>query len=180
MKVKIKGFSIMEVVISVTIIALILSTLGLSFLSVERLRLNAQITSEIQKIGEGLIDHLFTLPISDSYIRRGNSDPNNGIISLADLLSNGNDTQQIITTLDNLLNGFANSYRFRIIDNPNAAFNNRKGAIVRFGNANGNSRVFFNNFNNPNGQIYNISITLVYVSPNGNRRNIRVDRIVIP
>ncbi|MCS6955272.1 MAG: hypothetical protein NZM44_02835 [Candidatus Calescibacterium sp.] len=187
---KLKGFSIMEVVLSVSIIALILATLGLSFLATQRLRLNAEINSEIQKCGETIIDYLFTLPPNDSYIQSVNQDDaidltntnNLNVISLNDLSTANNNRISIIEILNGILTSCSNSSGFQVVPNNTAGNLGRKGALVLFDQNNPtspiNSRVIFNNQG-----LYTVTIELYYVwRGNGNIRRgriIRVSRILL-
>ncbi|MEN3014582.1 MAG: hypothetical protein ABDH21_00750 [bacterium] len=165
-----KALSIVEVVVSVTIIGLILSTVGLSFLTFENMRLSSQIRHEIQRYGEGILDYLCTLPLSDSHIAIVQNSPNNGILSLSDLSANpaGTDTNQILATMNSMLQNLASTGKFQIINNVNQGqINSRKGAIVMF-NIGQNPQQSSVSVNTQG--INSISITILYVRRYPNRR----------
>lgn len=180
-----KGFSIMEVVISVTLIALILSTLGMSLLAVQKLRLNNEITSEIQKCGEMIIDYLFTLPPNDGYIHSV-SQNSSDILSLADLVnqnSNDRNRETIIQNLNGILINQARSRGFGILRANNQGNPSRRGALVLFDHTNpastSNSRIIVN----PQGRNNTVTVELYYVwlGAGGRRKGriIRVSRLFI-
>ncbi|MFN4220432.1 MAG: prepilin-type N-terminal cleavage/methylation domain-containing protein [bacterium] len=177
------GFSLIEVVISISIIALILSTLGISFLASQRLKLNAQIRSDVQRCGETILDYLFTLPPTDQYIYNINQNNNNqnnnqnnpNILSIYDLSRIGQgsqDVQNIIYAMNAVLANFAQANGFDVLNNPKDHIHSKKGAILRFNNANGanQSRVTFD----INGNIMTVTLGLYYVWGPQNRRRGRI------
>ena len=175
-----KAFSLIEVVISVSLIALILSTLGMSFLATQRLKLNAQIVSEVQKCGEMILDYLSTLPPTDFYvdntINPQNTDENN-IISLADLQNpNSSNASTIINTINNLIDNFARTSRFDFLNNANANVRSRKGGIVRISS----NDITFDLDNNNN--LLQLRLRLVYVYPSrriNRTRNVTITRLIV-
>ncbi len=177
-----KGFSIMEVVISVSLIGLIIATLGLSFLAVERLRLNAQIRAEIQRGGETILDYLSTLPPTDSYIYSviPNS-PINNILSLGDLdQPNSANALNILRSTNQILLNYFRNLKYEVTDNPDQNIRSKKGVIISFLNNqnqnNNRSRVTLTRTTN---NIYTITVELYYISPNRRSRVIRVSRMIV-
>jgi prepilin-type N-terminal cleavage/methylation domain-containing protein len=85
----VKGFSLIEVVIAVNLLALILAILGLSVLGSQKLLINTQTRNEISKIGEGILDYVCSLPISDRVADPTipQESPNNNIYSISDFVN---------------------------------------------------------------------------------------------
>lgn len=173
------GFSLIEVIISISVIALILSTLGISFLASQKLKLNAQIRSEVQRCGETILDYLFTLPPTDEYVfnigQNNNQNNNNqNILSINDLnrIGQSGDVQNIIDGMNAVLENFARTNGFDVVNNPTDNIRSRKGAILRFVNSNTGiqSRVRVDT----RGNMMTVTIELYYVWGSQNRRKGRI------
>lgn len=175
----------MEIVISVTIIALILSTLGMSFIATQKLRLNNEINAKLHKCGETIIGYLFTLPPTDGYIYSVDQTnrSNDSVLSLADLVNQNANGRLIISTLNDILMNQARSQGFQVLNNSNSGNPAGIGAVVRFDPANprsnNNSRIIINT----QGNINTITVELyhVWIGARGIRRGriIRVNRLLI-
>ncbi len=139
-----KGFSLIEVIIAVNLLALILAILGLSALGSQKLFLNAQIKSAISKIGEGVLDYICSLPPTDSHvdptIAQNNQNNQNNIVSLADFAGNIITDQNIINNANNILSSGVSTFRVGIANNVNVNGNfTHKGRVIQFGNNRNNN-----------------------------------------
>ncbi len=172
-----KGFSIMEVVISVSLIGLIIATLGLSFLAVERLRLNAQIRAEIQRCGETILDYLLSLPPTDNYIHSTDRNITNDdrVLSLEDLRQSPNNRQQILDGSNKILREFLQNLGYEVVENMPLHSHSKKGTILTFSNLARSSNIKYSAV----GNLYTLSVELYYISPTGRSNIIRVSRIVV-
>lgn len=176
-----KGFSLIEVVISISIIALILATLGMSFLASERLKLNAQVRSEIQRVGETILDYLSTLPPTDSYIYNiGNNQNNRNIVSLNDLVNDDpNDDGVIRDGVNEILRSYAKSAGIDVISQTGDPIRSKKGAIIEFNQQNNEASKIRVNFN---AQFIIITLEIYYVGVTRANRRVRiieVSRVVV-
>jgi len=175
-----KGFSILEVVIAVSLLALIISIMGMSFIGIQKLRVNAEIRYRIEKIGNAIIDYLSALPIRDSYVIYSERGDNN-ILSLSDLIVGGSDAQAIMNGLDNMLQNLANVEGFNVAnDIPNGQVNagrRTKGTILLF-TAQRGSTVRFNNFNN-NANIFEITVQIYWIDIRNRGRVVNFRRLIV-
>jgi len=179
------GFSLLEVVISVSILALIISTMGMSFIGIQKLRLSAQIRADVEKIGNTLLDNLSSLPLRDSYVST-NEGFSNDVLSLRDLWGNNNDRDRnaIINTLNNTLDSLCRGNGFLLIS-PGQQNIGTKGAIVRFDdNNNDGSKVRLSSFNQQNqnqanSQVYKIEIQLRFVDSRRRTKTLTFSRIIV-
>ncbi len=182
------GFSLIEVVIAVNLLALILAILGLSALGSQKLLLNAQIRSEISKIGEGILDYVCSFPPTDKFADPtiSREDPNNNIYSISDFVAGNQinviNSRFIIYNANDILSRGANILRIGLANTINDPLNNNfthKGRVIRFGtNQLLNSYIGVSRISNG---IYQVHVVILY--QNNPRdlqrfREIRISRIV--
>lgn len=181
------GFSLIEVVIAVNLLALILAILGLSALGSQKLLLNAQIKSQISKVGEGILDYVCSLPPNDSYFDPTQNQSNqNNIVSLADFANNIITDPNILNNVNSILSNGVNSFKVGIASSLNVNTNfTHKGRVIQFGNnANTNSYIQVTNIlqgNNNNNLVFQVRVVILYQSnPNNLNRisRIEVSRVV--
>lgn len=169
-----KGFSLIEVIIAVNLLALILGILGLSALGSQKLLLNAQIKNEISKIGEGILDYIASLPPSDTFVNiQSNERPDNNIYSINDFVNTTINNQFILSQINNILIIGANQTRVGYSStNDNNGFTH-KGRVIGFsGNINNSSYVQIETLENG---IYQVKVVILYQS---NRRNLNRPKVI--
>jgi len=173
----VKGFSIIEVVIAVNLLALILAILGLSVLGSQKLLINAQTRSEISKIGEGILDYVCSLPISDriadpTIVRE---DPTNNIYSISDFVNKIINNNTIINQINSILSSGANSIKIGVVQSINSNNWFPKGRVIQFGtDRNNNSYVEVTRVSNG---VYQVRVNIIYQTNPRNLNNIK--RIVV-
>ncbi len=175
----VKGFSIIEVVIAVNLLALILAILGLSVLGSQKLLINAQTKNEISKIGEGILDYVCSLPISDRVADpAGREDPNN-IHSISDFVDRIIDKDTIIDQMNYILNSGANAIKIRVVQSINSNNWSPKGRVIQFGtDRNNNSYVEVIRVSTG---VYQVRVNIIYQTNPRNPNNIKritVSRVV--
>ena len=181
MKKLFKGFSLIEVVVAVNLLALILAILGLSVLGSQKLLINAQTKNEISKLGEGVLDYICSLPVSDRVADpTSDESPNNNIYSISDFSpSNNSDTRVIdrpfiINQINSILNVGANTIKIGVSQSINLPPNNwsPKGRIVQFGNdRNNNSYVEVRRISVG---VYQVRVNIFYQTNTRNLNNVRL------
>jgi hypothetical protein len=175
------GFSLIEVVVAVNLLALILAILGLSVLGSQKLLINAQTKNEISKIGEGILDYICSLPISDRVadptIPR--EDPNNNIYSISDFVNRIINNNTIINQINSILNSGANPIKIGVVQSKNSNNWFPKGRVIQFGtDRNNNSYVEVTRVSNG---VYQVRVNIIYQINSGkpdNVKTITVSRIV--
>ena len=112
----VNGFSLIEVVIAVNLLALILAILGLSVLGSQKIIINAQTKNEISKIGEGILDYICSLPISDKVADPTipQESPNNNIYSISDFVNGTINNNTIINQINSILNSGTNPIKIGV------------------------------------------------------------------
>ena len=174
----VKGFSLIEVVVAVNLLALILAILGLSVLGSQRLIINAQTRSEISKIGEGILDYVCSLPISDRVadptIPR--EDPNNNIYSISDFVNGTINNNTIINQINSILSLGANPIKIGVVRSSTDSNNwFPKGRVIQFGtDRNNNSFVEVTRVSNG---VYQVRVNIIYQTNPRNLNNTK--RIVV-
>jgi prepilin-type N-terminal cleavage/methylation domain-containing protein len=173
----VKGFSLIEVVVAVNLLALILAILGLSVLGSQRLIINAQTRSEISKIGEGILDYVCSLPISDRVANpAGDESPNNNIHSISDFVTNGiidNDT--VINQMNSILNSGANAIKIGVVQSTDSDNWFPKGRVIQFGPNRDNDS--YAEVIRVSTGVYQVRVNIIYQTNPRNPNNIR--RIVV-
>jgi len=172
----VKGFSLIEVVVAVNLLALILAILGLSVLGSQRLIINAQTRNEISKIGEGILDYVCSLPISDrvadpTIVRE---DPNNNIYSISDFVNGTINNNTIINQINSILNLGANTIKIGVALSKNSPANNLlpKGRVIQFGtDRNNNSHVEVTRVSNG---VYQVRVNIIYQTNPRNSNNVKI------
>jgi prepilin-type N-terminal cleavage/methylation domain-containing protein len=173
-----KGFSLIEVIIAVNLLALILAILGLSALGSQKLLLNAQIKNEISKIGEGILDYISSLPPSDRFADITSTEsPTNNIYSINDFINTGPiNNQFILNQINNILQTSLSQIR---VGHSNTFNNNNgfthKGRVILFGtNRNNSSYVEIRRIQD---RIYQVNLVILYQSNPRNLNNPKVIRL---
>jgi hypothetical protein len=171
------GFSLIEVVVAVNLLALILAILGLSVLGSQKLLINAQTRNEISKIGEGILDYVCSLPISDRVadptIPR--EDPNNNIYSISDFVNGTINNNTIINQINSILNSGANAIKIGVVQSINSNNWFPKGRVIQFGtDRNNNSYV---EVIRVSAGVYQVRVNIIYQTNSRNRNNVK--RIVV-
>ena len=175
------GFSLIEVVVAVNLLALILAILGLSVLGSQKLLINAQTRNEISKIGEGILDYVCSLPISDRIadptIPR--EDPNNNIYSISDFVNRTINNNTIINQINSILNLGANAIKIGVVQSINSNNWFPKGRVIQFGtDRNNNSFVEVTRVSNG---VYQVKVNIIYQTNPRNPNNVKritVSRVV--
>jgi prepilin-type N-terminal cleavage/methylation domain-containing protein len=177
----VKGFSLIEVVIAVNLLALILAILGLSVLGSQKIIINAQTRNEISKIGEGILDYVCSLPISDRVADPTipQEGPNNNIYSISDFVNGTINNNTIIDQINSILNSGANTIKIGVVQSINSNNWFPKGRVIQFGTAkNNNSYVEVTRVSSG---VYQVRVNIIYQTnprkPN-NVKKIMVSRIV--
>jgi prepilin-type N-terminal cleavage/methylation domain-containing protein len=173
----VKGFSLIEVVIAVNLLALILAILGLSVLGSQKLIINAQTRSEISKIGEGILDYVCSLPISDRIADPTipQEGPNNNIYSISDFVDGTINNNTIINQMNSILNSGANTIKIRVVQSISSNNWSPKGRVIQFGaDRNNNSYVEVTRVSSG---VYQVRVNIIYQTNPRNPNNIR--RIVV-
>jgi len=172
-----KGFSLIEVIIAVNLLALILAILGLSVLGSQKLIINAQTRSEISKIGEGILDYVCSLPISDRIADPTipQEGPNNNIYSISDFVDGTINNNTIINQMNSILNSGANTIKIRVVQSISSNNWSPKGRVIQFGaDRNNNSYV---EVTRVSGGVYQVRVNIIYQTNPRNPNNIK--RIVV-
>jgi prepilin-type N-terminal cleavage/methylation domain-containing protein len=174
-----KGFSLIEVVIAVNLLALILAILGLSVLGSQKLIINAQTRSEISKIGEGILDYVCSLPISDRIanpaLRPDEEGPNNNIYSISDFIDGTINNNTIINQMNSILNSGADTIKIRVVQSISSNNWSPKGRVIQFGaDRNNNSYVEVTRVSSG---VYQVRVNIIYQTNPRNPNNIK--RIVV-
>jgi hypothetical protein len=175
----VKGFSIVEVVIAVNLLALILAILGLSVLGTQKLLINAQTKNEISKIGEGILDYICSLPISDKVADPTIEDPNNNIHSISDFVDQIIDNNTIIDQMNSILNSGANAIKIGVVQSINSNNWFPKGRVIQFGTDRNNNS--YAEVIRVSAGVYQVRVNIIYQTnprtPN-NVKRITVSRVV--
>jgi prepilin-type N-terminal cleavage/methylation domain-containing protein len=173
----VKGFSLIEVVIAVNLLALILAILGLSVLGSQKLIINAQTRSEISKIGEGILDYVCSLPISDRIADPTipQEGPNNNIYSISDFVGGTINNNTIINQMNSILNSGANTIKIRVVQSISSNNWSPKGRVIQFAaDRNNNSYVEVTRVSSG---VYQVRVNIIYQNNPRNPNNIK--RIVV-
>jgi prepilin-type N-terminal cleavage/methylation domain-containing protein len=172
-----KGFSLIEVVVAVNLLALILAILGLSVLGSQKLIINAQTRSEISKIGEGILDYVCSLPISDRIADPTipQEGPNNNIYSISDFVDRTINNNTIINQMNSILNSGADTIKIRVVQSISSNNWSPKGRVIQFGaDRNNNSYVEVTRVGSG---VYQVKVNIIYQTNPRNPNNIK--RIVV-
>jgi hypothetical protein len=177
----VKGFSIIEVVIAVNLLALILAILGLSVLGSQKLIINAQTKNEISKIAEGILDYICSLPISDRIADPTipQEDPNNNIYSISDFVNGTINNNTIINQMNSILNSGANSIKIGVVQSINSNNWFPKGRVIQFG-TDRNNNSYAEVIRVSNG-VYQVRVNIIYQTNSRNPNNVKritVSRVV--
>jgi prepilin-type N-terminal cleavage/methylation domain-containing protein len=175
----VKGFSLIEVVIAVNLLALILAILGLSVLGSQKLIINAQTKNEISKIGEGILDYICSLPISDRVADPAGQENPDNIDSISDFVDRIIDNNTIINQMNSILNSGANTIKIRVVQSINSNNWSPKGRVIQFGtDRNNNSYAEVIRISTG---VYQVRVNIIYQTNSRNPNNIKritVSRVV--
>jgi prepilin-type N-terminal cleavage/methylation domain-containing protein len=177
----VKGFSLIEVVIAVNLLALILAILGLSVLGSQKLLVNAQTRNEISKIGEGILDYVCSLPISDRVADPTipQEGPNNNIYSISDFVNGTINNNTIINQINSILSSGANPIKIGVVQSKNSNNWFPKGRVIQFGtDRNNNSYVEVTRVSRG---VYQVRVNIIYQTNPTNLnqvKSITVSRVV--
>jgi len=175
----VKGFSLIEVVIAVNLLALILAILGLSVLGSQKLIINAQTRNEISKIGEGILDYICSLPISDKVADPTQEGPNNNIYSISDFVDGTINNNTIINQMNSILNSGANTIKIRVVQSISSNNWSPKGRVIQFGTDRNNNS--YAEVIRVSTGVYQVRVNIIYQTNPRNSNNIKritVSRIV--